>query len=211
MRNATIQLCLIATLAIGAGCGGNDSTTVSDSTGINMNDTGAVMSGDVNGGTTMSDSLNKMNGSPDSMDVKMDKGFVMEAATGGMMEVEMGKLAAANAASAKVKEFGKMMVADHIIVNNQLKSLAARKEITLATTLDDKGQQHINEMKALKGNDFDKAYVAMMLEDHKANISKFEMEANSGKDADVKAFAAATLPTLRKHMEKINLIQEKMK
>jgi putative membrane protein len=210
MKKRTIQFCLIVTLAIFAGCGESNSTTAMDSTDIKMKDTGAVMSGDVNGSTTMKDSLNKMNGSPDSMDSKKDKAFLMEAAIGGMMEVEMGKLAATNASSAQVKEFGRMMVSDHNKVNKELKSLAAKKGIMIVTTLDDKGQQHINEMKAMKGNDFDKAYVEMMVEDHKADISKFEMEA-SGMDADVKAFAVATLPILRKHLDKINLIYEKMK
>jgi putative membrane protein len=66
-------------------------------------------------------------------------------------------------------------------------------------------------MKAMKGNDFDKAYVSMMVNDHNNDIAKFENQSNNGTDADVKAFATATLPTLKKHKEKITEINEKMK
>ena len=48
--------------------------------------------------------------------------------------------------------------------------------------------------------DFDRAYMKTMLSDHKKDISAFEKEAKSGKDADVKSFAADTLPTLREHL-----------
>src|SRR5215217_1597041 len=42
-----------------------------------------------------------------------DKTFMMEAAAGGMMEVQAGQIAAQNASSDRVKAFGNMMVQDH--------------------------------------------------------------------------------------------------
>src|SRR4051794_19231308 len=39
--------------------------------------------------------------------------FAVEAANGGMMEVELGNYAQQNAMSARVKDFGAMMVRDH--------------------------------------------------------------------------------------------------
>jgi putative membrane protein len=41
----------------------------------------------------------------------------------------------------------------------------------------------------------------MMVTDHKEDIAECEKEANAGKDADVKAFAAKTLPTLKEHLQ----------
>jgi putative membrane protein len=43
--------------------------------------------------------------------------------------------------------------------------------------------------------------MTMMVSDHKEDVAEFEKEAKSGKDADVKAFAAKTLPTLKEHLE----------
>ena len=44
--------------------------------------------------------------------------FAVEAANGGMMEVELGKVAQENASSPRVKAFGAMMVKDHTEAGN---------------------------------------------------------------------------------------------
>src|SRR4051812_40618717 len=62
---------------------------------------------------------------PESID------FANKAAAGGMMEVEAGKLALQNGMSQRVKNFGGMMVTDHSLANEELKSLAAAGSITL--------------------------------------------------------------------------------
>src|SRR3954464_917284 len=67
-----------------------------------------------------------------------DKAFVMKAAEGGLAEVELGKLAADKASSNDVKQFGQMMVDDHSKANDQLKSVAQQKGITLPTDTDAK-------------------------------------------------------------------------
>ena len=51
---------------------------------------------------------------------------------------------------------------------------------------------------------FDRAFTKEMQKDHKKDISMFQKQADKGKDADLKAFAAKTLPTLREHAQMIN-------
>lgn len=53
----------------------------------------------------------------------------------------------------------------------------------------------------LSGNDFDKAYMKHMVDDHKKDVSEFEKASRSAKDPEVKAFAAKTLPTLKAHLQ----------
>jgi len=65
-----------------------------------------------------------------SLSVK-DKTFMKKAAKGGMMEVAMGNLAAQNGQSDDVKSFGKRMVTDHSKANDELKSIASQKGVTL--------------------------------------------------------------------------------
>lgn len=145
----------------------------------------------------------------DSMEDDAD--FAVEAANGGMMEVKMGELAQMNGSSADVKEFGKMMVDDHSKANEELKSLAMQKNIMLPTTLGNDMQEKYDEMAKKTGMEFDKDYVDMMVDDHKKDIDAFKEEANDGKNADIKAFAAKILPTLEMHMQKIQSIQDGMK
>lgn len=138
-----------------------------------------------------------------------DTEFMNEAASGGMMEVELGQLAANKAVSADVKKFAKMMVDDHTKANNELKSLAAQKGITLPAMLMEKHQKMVNDLTAKTGKEFDKEYMNMMVDDHKEDIDAFEKAADKGNDADVKAFAAKTLPTLKHHLEMAEQTEKK--
>lgn len=195
-------------LLAAVGCANDNTSDVSDTTTLISKDTGVVMAD----ATDMQDSLDKMNGTAALNNGRnADSIFMVEAATGGMLEVEMGKVAMTNASDESVKQFGKMMVEDHGMANEKLKALASKKSISLPKTLDEKGVAHINDMKKMKGKNFDKAYVSMMVNDHNNDIAKFENQSNNGTDADIKAFATSTLPTLKKHKEKITEINEKMK
>ncbi len=134
--------------------------------------------------------------------------FITQAAEGGAMEVELGKIAQVNAKSKDVKDFGTMMVKDHNAGNAELKIVAAQKNITLSDDLGEH-QHHVDEIKLKKGADFDKAYVNMMVEDHEKDITAFET-ASKSKDSAVSAFASKTLPVLIKHLEAIKAIQAKI-
>ena len=139
-----------------------------------------------------------------------DSHFVMEAAKGGLAEVEMGKLAADKASSSEVKQFGQRMVDDHSKANDELKSVASQKGITIPTEVDAKHKAKMDQMSKLSGEAFDKAYMADMLKDHKEDVADFKKEAGSGKDPDVKAFASKTLPTLEEHLRMAEDIHAKM-
>lgn len=129
-----------------------------------------------------------------------DTKFMMKAASGGMMEVELGQMAQQKAKSQKVKDFGAMMVRDHTQANNELKALAANKNVSLPAALVEEHQMHVNNMKEKTGADFDKAYMSMMVDDHQKDVSDFTNQSTGGNDAEVKAFAAKTLPVLQTHL-----------
>lgn len=135
-----------------------------------------------------------------------DHNFLMDAAMGGMMEVELGKLATTNGTSDAVKQFGQRMVDDHSKANAELMSLATTKGITLPTELDEKHRAHVTKLTSLTGADFDREYSKMMLSDHKKDVSEFEKESTRGADADLKMFATNTLPTLREHLQMANAL-----
>jgi putative membrane protein len=130
-----------------------------------------------------------------------DANFVKDAAQGGLMEVQLGKLAQEKAGNEKVKEFGKRMEQDHSKANDELKKIASDKGIQLSTDLDKKHKGKVDKLTKLSGADFDKQYMDTMVSDHKEDIKKFQREADQGKDADLKQFASQTLPTLKEHLQ----------
>jgi len=162
------------------------------------------------------DSINAERDSANAVEagVAADEGdakFAVDAANGGMAEVALGKLAEGKAVNAKVKEFAAMMVADHTKANDELMALAQSKNITLPQAVSTEKQAVMDELTKKSGNDFDKAYVDQMVDDHKKTISLFEDASKNAKDADIKAFVDKTLPTLRTHLEHVNAIHDSMK
>jgi len=146
--------------------------------------------------------------------MSVDKGdaeFAVNAANGGMAEVELGKIAQANASNSKVKDFGAMMVMDHSKANDEMKALAKSKNITLPDSVSNDEKKSMDDLSKKTGKDFDKAYVSNMIDDHKKDIKEFEDATKNLKDADLKAFAEKTLPTLKKHLAAIQSIHDGMK
>lgn len=144
-------------------------------------------------------------GTPAGMN-SQDHKFVMEAAMGGLMEVELGRLAAQQGTSEAVKQFGQRMVDDHSKANQELMTLASSKGMTLPTTLDEKHQKDVTKLSAMTGAEFDRAYAKEMLSDHNKDVKEFERQSNRGGDPDIRAFAAKTLPTLREHLQMARML-----
>jgi putative membrane protein len=199
------KLSLITMLAIAAlsfqSCGGGkDSKEAADST--NATKDSSTMAATDTAGVTGAHGI-----AVDENDAK----FATAAANGGMAEVAVGQLAGEKAMNAKVKAFASMMVTDHSKVNEELMAIAKAKNITLPSAPDEEHQKKKADLAAKTGADFDKAYVDAMVDGHKKTISLFEDAAKNCKDADLKAFAEKTLPTIKGHLTEIESIKKGMK
>ncbi len=146
----------------------------------------------------------------DSVVTGGDLAFMNSAAPGNMAEVELGKMASTKAASNDVKQFGQKMVEDHSKANDELKQLAAQKKVMLPPDVMPGHKQLMEKLSKLSGADFDKEYVAAMVADHEKDVAAFENVSKTAADADVKAFATKTLPTLKMHLEMIKAMAGKM-
>jgi predicted outer membrane protein len=178
----------------------NRNANSSSSQNMNSNMSGN-MNANMSGGNMNSNAGGQMSGGGTATGLSsMDQKFVMEAATGGMAEVELGRLAAERGSSDDVKQFGQRMVDDHSRANSELMQLTTAKGITVPAALDAKHQAQMTKMSQLSGAAFDRAYSKEMVKDHQKDVSLFQKQATRGADADVKAFAARTLPTLQDHL-----------
>src|SRR5579864_7718895 len=139
-----------------------------------------------------------------------DASFYKHAAEGGIAEVDVGHLAQDKGNSQQVKDFGAMMVKDHSAANEKLQMLASSKNITLPTTASVGQMAAKAKLDVLSGETFDKSYVKGQISAHRQTIALFRKEISAGQDADAKAFATATLPTVRAHLKAINAIATDM-
>jgi putative membrane protein len=171
---------------------------------------GIAQSGSMSDSNSGSHSGSSMSSSSTKSNLSLsDKKFVRDAAQGGMAEVELGKLATEKASSDDVKKFGQRMVDDHTKAADQLKQVASSEGIQLPQALSAKDKMTEERLSKLSGEQFDKAYMADMVKDHTQDVTEFQHESHSGKDAAVKNFASQTLPTLEDHLKQAKEIAPK--
>jgi len=136
----------------------------------------------------------------------IDQRFASTAAEGGMLEVKLGELAMKKGSSKDVKDFGKGMVNDHSKANNELKTLAKKKNITIPTSISQEKQQQYDSLASMSGDKFDKVYMNMMLLSHEQTINLFETEVNKGEDPEIKKWAGQKVPVLKHHLHMANAL-----
>jgi len=128
--------------------------------------------------------------------------FVTKVAISDMMEIQAAELALARQPDADTKPFAERMVKDHQETSKELKALVAtgKVKVTLPAALDTEHQKKLDELKAKAGKDFDRAYDQMQVQAHEEAVMLFEAYATGGDNADLKAWAAKTLPHLKEHL-----------
>lgn len=137
--------------------------------------------------------------------------FPQKAYSGGMMEVQLGKLAQQNAYSDKVKQFGERMITDHSNANKELKDIAQKNNISLPDNMYDENKDTYEDLSKYSGAEFDKQYMDKMVKDHKKDISEFEDAAKNADNQDVREWAKKILPTLRQHLQMAEQISKSLK
>jgi putative membrane protein len=121
-----------------------------------------------------------------------DMKFLRGAASSGGWETATGRSAEQKAQNSATKEVAARMIADHSKTNQEMVDLGKKKGLEISTE-GVKAQQ-------ITGSDFDKRYLDLVVQDHQEEISVFEKEVKSGDDADIKSWAAKTLPTIKQHL-----------
>ncbi|WP_159437462.1 DUF4142 domain-containing protein [Hymenobacter daecheongensis] len=139
-----------------------------------------------------------------------DAEFMVDAASDGLLEVELGKLAQQKAATPATKEFGQHMAAQHAQMNAALQALARQKGISVPAALGQAQQQTYTELTALTGLEFDKKYLEMMVDDHANDVERFDDMSEDAYDGDIRGFAAKYLPTLKEHLDMARKTQDQV-
>jgi putative membrane protein len=137
-----------------------------------------------------------------------DTTFLQTAGRDGQTEVALARLAQRKASNDEVKTFAAHLQRDHEKANSELTSLARSKKVTVPAMSAEQGATR-DRLDKLSGAEFDRAYISEMIAAHQKAIEAFTNGSNSA-DADVKAFASSTLPTLKAHLSDAQKLQQKL-
>jgi putative membrane protein len=134
-----------------------------------------------------------------------------------VMEVDMGKLAQKNSTTAGVKKYGAMLVKDHSGADKDLAALAKKKGLAKLPDVEAKTDAEKADMKAkmeamanlekLKGPDFDREYLKMMVEGHDKELADTDGHIAASSDADLDAALEKRKTTLQKHSDEAKKLQ----
>jgi putative membrane protein len=124
------------------------------------------------------------------------------------MEVAAGKVAQEKGQAKDVKAFGKTLVTDHAAADKKVMALAKEEKIELPADMPMPAD--MDKMKSMSGAEFDKAFAAHMLEDHKKDIAEAKAARDSTTDAKLKTLLTATIPVLEKHRDTAQKLTEKL-
>ena len=182
----------VTALAVATGCNSNDA--VKEAQGINE-----VKNDQTTASTDMGEIEKKR--------LAYDSEFMTKAASGGMLEVELGKQVAARAVTPEAKQFAQQMVADHAKANAELMALATEKNITLPTTLGDEHAKVLKDVVEKKGVKMDQEYMKEMLKDHQEDVKEYTDASIKASDPEIKALAAKNVPVLQMHLDMATKMQ----
>jgi len=138
-----------------------------------------------------------------------DAEFVQQATAGGKKEVASATFAALTASSPDVKALANRLVKEHTAANQELESMMRDRKggsTEPAPPPSTKGESWRTET----GASFDRAYVEYVIDEHEDAIEPFEDQSVKGTDAELKAWAAAKLPTLREHLKMARDLKSKL-
>jgi putative membrane protein len=136
--------------------------------------------------------------------------FASQAAIIGKAEIELGQIALSNTQNEDVRKYAERMVKDHTAADKKLKAIAAKEDLQLPQALDQEHESLKTKLQGLKGKEFDRAYVNAMAKGHDKAVALFESASQQAQmPAELKQFAASTLPTLEQHKEMAHSLHAK--
>ena len=131
--------------------------------------------------------------------------FMTEAADAHMLALKQAEIATTKATSPAIKEFATWMVAEQKRLLQNLKMLAAQKNITLPQTLGNRSAERLEDLS--EEENFDKEFADAMRKEYKDAVDIFE-DGSDVRDDDVQLFAKSNLPVVESHLTRIEELQE---
>jgi|SRR5436190_3487193 len=140
-----------------------------------------------------------------------DAGFIQKAGQGGLAEVELSRMAIAQASSPDVKRFAQQMVDAHTQSNRELGLIAARQHQQMPAQMDDEHMKLRGRLEGTSGPEFDRIYLKAMIADHEKMATLLGSAKGTSSDNAVEKFARNTLPAVEQHLEMARSLQSQLR
>ena len=157
-------------------------------------------------------------GSPDAVDAAMaenekkigaadvtarqeaDARFMVKTTSNALLEVELGKLAQARAATPVVRTYGASLVQNRLALLAALRALATTKSLVVPAALGEDEQAAYHEVSAQTAGQLDKHLMALLVKTQKQDEDGFDDMSDDAYDGDIRGFAAKYLDPVQEQL-----------
>jgi putative membrane protein len=129
-----------------------------------------------------------------------DVEFLVEAMRTGLAEVQLGELAAERSDNPRVRDYGTKLKTDHTAQVAEIERMLQPLRVTIPAEPSAEAQSHHAALARLSGEQFDAAFVQMMVASHTEAIEKYGAQTHANPDRTLSDFASRSLPILREHL-----------
>jgi putative membrane protein len=127
--------------------------------------------------------------------------FIDQLAVANAAEIQAGQVALSKATFEDTRNLARRLIDNHTTLGQQLTALAAQLDISLPDDATVQAKAAKLQTAAAKGQSFDNSYAAAQVKAHEGAVKLFEDEAQNATVPELKAFAEANLPMMKKHLQ----------
>lgn len=156
------------------------------------------------------DSIAKVDSNNKKQEVRADKAiikkkelekdaaaFLVKSFEASTFEIEQAELAATHSSNDEVKKFATQVIAAHKDFNYKMTDAAFNASFKLPGGVDSDHANDLKKMDKLKGKDFDKKFMDMMVSGHEQAVKDYSDASQKLAAGDVKSYASQTLPKIQ--------------
>lgn len=131
----------------------------------------------------------------------LDENYLQSSIQGDRFEIQGGRLALQKSQTPAVRTLAQTLIKDHTKSLREAKTLANKLHTQIPAKPSFTQVWQLQVVSSFSGNQFDRWYSSLEVQDHKQDISEASNEAKNGKQAHVRQSARRELPTLKAHLK----------
>jgi putative membrane protein len=135
-----------------------------------------------------------------AQNVRADSLFIGEVNTSNNLELRLSRIAENRASADVVKRCAQKMITDHGSMQRDWASVFARSGAQTRAANDPQMQGQVSRLQGLSGTDFDWAYMATMVANHREAVNQFQTARRTAQSSEVRELVARSLPYLQEHL-----------
>jgi len=140
-----------------------------------------------------------------------DKDFLVRSIECNTKEVRLSELADSRSENQKVKDFARTMIQDHKALHEAMAEKAKVLKVAVVGGTERDTRDAVDRLSKLKGADFDREYVKMMVEDHQKAVELHESYSKAATSDELSKCCKDALPKIKAHLEAAKKLQSDLK